>query len=323
MKVFNICVLQDLCNMSIMLGSFPVSCLYLFAMQLPYSHTFHMTVSQRLLLHIRSPCYIAAFPFHCHSTSVQHVSLSLSFVMSRLSALPGFLDPLTLLLLSLYLLRAAANNAYVNFSPAIYFSDNFGQSSASQAPLPSPPPPPPAELTTAVIQWVYNPYNPPTPQVNVITEAVAGPEAPNTVIWVQPAPSSTVAFEPATPIATFSCSAIGEPWWGCLDTERCSFDNGGSVACCPVGEFCKGVASYGNGAGPRPGLVLNVTSRGEKGVNISRDILIGASVLQALVVGYWLACTAHEDGIVSYFVGLATGCVVTSWILYCWVRGGD
>lgn len=252
--------------------------------------------------------------------------------MSRLPALPGFLTPFTLVLLSLYLLRAAANNTYVNFSPAIYFSDNVGQSSPSQAPLPSPPspspppppppPPPPAELTTAVTQWVYNPYNSPTPQANVVTEAVAGPEAPNTVTWVQPAPSPTVPFEPATPIATFSCSAIGEPWWGCLDTERCSFDDVGGVACCPVGEFCKGVASYGNGAGPRPGLVSNVISRGEKGVNNSRDILIGASVLQALVVGYWLACTAHEDGIVSYFVGLATGCVVTSWILYCWVRGG-
>jgi len=256
--------------------------------------------------------------------SHRHFSPSPSFVMLRISSLARLLNPLNLLLLSLYLLHVAANNAYVNFSPAIYLFDNISQSSPSQAPLPTPPPlpPPPVELPTAVTQWVYNPYNSPTPQVNVVTEAVTAPEAPNTVIWIPPAPSPTVPFEPANPIATFTCSAIGEPWWACLDTERCSFDDVGSVACCPIGEFCKGVASYGNGAGPRPGLVSNVISRGEKGVNISRDILIGASVLQALVVGYWVACTAHEDGTVSYFVGLATGCVLTCWILYCWVRGG-
>jgi len=229
-------------------------------------------------------------------------------------------------MLSLYLLQVAADNtAYINFSPAIYLFDNIGQSSPSQAPVPSPPSPPsppPSELTIAVTQWVYNPYNSPAPLVTVVTETVAYSEPPNTVVWVQPAPSQTVSFEPATPVATFDCSAIGEPWWACLDTERCSFDDVGSVACCPVGEFCKGVVSYGNGAGLRPGISSDLISKGEKGVNISRDILIAASVLQGVVVGYWFACTAHKDGGVSYFMGVTTGCVVTWWIWYSWLRGG-
>ncbi|MCJ1244018.1 hypothetical protein MMC30_001215 [Trapelia coarctata] len=244
--------------------------------------------------------------------------------MLRLSIVSGLFRPLAFLLLTLCFLRAAADNtAYLNFSPAIYLFDNISQSSPSQGSAPPPLSPPPSELATAVTQWVYNPYNSPTPQVTVVTETVAGQEAPNTVVWVQPAPSPTVPFEPATPIATFSCAAIGEPWWACLDTERCSFDDVGSVACCPVGEFCRGVASYGNGAGPRPGLGSGVISRGEKGVNISRNILIAASMLQGVVVGYWFACTAHEDGTVSYFMGVGTGFLVTWWIWYSWVRGGS
>ena len=220
--------------------------------------------------------------------------------MLRLPTVSSGLSSLAFLLLSLNLFPAAADNtAYVNFSPAIYIFNNIGQSTPSQAPVPSPPSPPPPQLTTAITQWVYSTYNSPTPQVGVVTVTIAGQETSNTAVWVQPAPSPTVPFEPATPVATFDCSAIGEPWWACLSTERCSFDDVGSVACCPVGEYCRGVVSYGNGAGLRPGIGAGEISGGAKGVKISRDILIAASVLQGVVVGYWFACTAHEDGAVS------------------------
>ena len=268
-----------------------------------------MTSTQGLLFYI---CHATPLPLRSIFLSIRPntpVPRS-SFAMMRLSTIRGLFGTLTLLLLTLQPLQTGADTAYVNFSPAIYLFDNFGQSSPSQTPLPSPPSPPPSELTTAVTQWVYpGQYSSPAPQATLVTETVAGQLTPNTIVWVEPAPSPTVPFEPATPIATFSCAAIGEPWWACLNTERCSFDDAGSIACCPVGDFCKGVASYGNGAGPRPGLGSEFLSGGEKGVNISRDILIGAVVLQAVVVGYWVACTVHE-GTVSYFVGITTGCVV-------------
>lgn len=61
----------------------------------------------------------------------------------------------------------------------------------------------------------------------------------------------TVPFSPAIPpncpTNTQSCSSIGEPSWCCTTAQHCAFDDAGDVACCPVGDFCRGVVEYGTG----------------------------------------------------------------------------
>ena len=76
--------------------------------------------------------------------------------------------------------------------------------------------------------------------------AASPPSAP--AIPPSTAPYSA-AVSPACPANTLSCDTIGEPSWCCTSTQRCAFDDGGDVACCPLGEFCKGTVSYGASAG--------------------------------------------------------------------------
>jgi hypothetical protein len=135
---------------------------------------------------------------------------------------------------------------YVTYSPAIYLT---------QAPSQASPPPNPGSGNTPV------PY---------ATE--------------QPEPSPTVEpYLPATPINLLSCARIGEPWWGCLSTENCEFDDAGDPACCPVGEFCRGVVDDGDGAGPRAGYGTGAWSAGTKAFNVSNELVL----LALLLVTIW------------------------------------
>lgn len=61
------------------------------------------------------------------------------------------------------------------------------------------------------------------------------------------------AIPPNCPTNTQSCSSIGEPSWCCTTAQHCSFDDAGDVACCPIGDFCRGVVDYGGGSGGTSG----------------------------------------------------------------------
>lgn len=56
----------------------------------------------------------------------------------------------------------------------------------------------------------------------------------------------SAATPPACPASHLSCDTIGEPSWCCTDAQHCAFDDGGSVACCPIGNFCHGTVDYGS-----------------------------------------------------------------------------
>ena len=184
---------------------------------------------------------------------------------------PSFLQ--FLLFTLLHLPRTGADTAYVTFSPAIYLFDNL-PSAVPSASLPAPYKP-----TTTAAQWANqdpytapspysfqgppSPYAPEPPSPYYVPAPVPPlPTYPDTVVLIEPPASPTVDFLPATPIATLSCAKIGEPWWGCLSSENCAFDDIGDVACCPVGQFCRGIVNYGNGAGPRGGDGSGTSSDG-------------------------------------------------------------
>ncbi|MCJ1472107.1 hypothetical protein MMC13_000754 [Lambiella insularis] len=142
------------------------------------------------------------------------------------------------------------NTLYISFNPAIYLFGNNPPSPSFLSPSPS----------------LYSPYALPSPSTNSPPYAPTtfptpyNPYAfpsliPSITPTPSPSPSTTTPFLPATPLATLSCAQVGEPWWGCLSTENCAFDDVGDVACYPVGDFCRGVVSNGNGAGPRAGEV--------------------------------------------------------------------
>ena len=63
-------------------------------------------------------------------------------------------------------------------------------------------------------------------------------------------PSTSTPFSPATepicPASHVSCDTIGEPSWCCSNAQHCAFDEGGSVACCPIGNFCHGTGKSSN-----------------------------------------------------------------------------
>lgn len=105
--------------------------------------------------------------------------------------------------------------------------------------------------STSTIQYVS--YQ---PAVNIIysdSSTSPPPPAPRP----QQGGAGTVPFSPAIPpncpTNTQSCSSIGEPSWCCTTAQHCAFDDAGDVACCPVGNFCRGVVDYGTGAASNGG----------------------------------------------------------------------
>lgn len=108
--------------------------------------------------------------------------------------------------------KSSPDTQYNTFYPAIYLS-------GSEPVAPSPPPAsaPPA----APIESSSSPLSSP----------ISAPFSP--------------AVPPACPVNNLSCDGIGEPSWCCTSSQRCAFDDGGDVACCPLGDFCEGIVNYG------------------------------------------------------------------------------
>ena len=116
--------------------------------------------------------------------------------------------------------EALPDTQYNTFYPAIYLSD--------AQPVAASPPPTPAPPATS-----------------------SEPSSPS-LISPGSAPYSP-AVPPVCPVNNLSCDGIGEPSWCCTSSQRCAFDDSGDVACCPLGDFCKGTVNYGAGGGSGTG----------------------------------------------------------------------
>ena len=102
-----------------------------------------------------------------------------------------------------------------------------------------------------------------------------------------PSSQSSVPFSAATPPACpashLSCDTIGEPSWCCTDAQHCAFDDGGSVACCPIGNFCHGTVDYGSvgvtgaGASGGGGATSAPDSQSNSGTEIQSGVTLTAS----------------------------------------------
>jgi hypothetical protein len=133
---------------------------------------------------------------------------------------------LSLLLLAFPLFRtiSAGSVVYVNYQPAVYIVV------ANTGPGSSPPPSSGSGSGSSSSSG---------------TGSGAGPGA-----GAPPSTPPTVPFSPATPPVCpsdhQSCDTVGEPSWCCTTAQHCAFDDGGDVACCPVGDFCRGTVNYGS-----------------------------------------------------------------------------
>lgn len=105
--------------------------------------------------------------------------------------------PLLLLLLCPHIISASTIN-YINYQPAVNIViANSGPGDSAGAPSPGGGGSPPITPTAV-------PFSP--------------------------------ASAPICPASHISCDTIGEPSWCCTGAQHCAFDEGGSVACCPVGK---------------------------------------------------------------------------------------
>lgn len=213
--------------------------------------------------------------------------------MAQTSNIPGltfsYVSSFRLLLLISH--RATASIYYVSFSPAIYIYENGISNPTAPAGAPSglpsiptttpsspaaTPSSLPALLSPTNDPSPSDPYNPQTPspspqaqpsnsKLPTYTPPPSSAPVPfGLSVTAIPPSSGLLPYNPTTPLtseATVSCATIGEPWWVCTSTKRCAFDDAGDMACCPVGEFCRGIIMYGAGAGP---MYVGRTSGGEK-----------------------------------------------------------
>ena len=90
-----------------------------------------------------------------------------------------------------------------------------------------------------------------------------------------------------------------------MSSQRCAFDDGGDVACCPLGDFCKGTVNYGAGdaSGPGGGApsggtgIGRVTAGGEGGSTASMNQGSGGQGVETAGEG---AVLWHSKAIGSY-----------------------
>ena len=105
-------------------------------------------------------------------------------------------------------------------------------------------------------------------------------------------------FQPAVPLLTSThvcpsstpsqCTSVGELWWCCPASSRCVWDESGDPCCCPVGEVCWGMVSYGDGVTvytTNPSTSSSKDGPNEEGSRNGSSVCYGCQVVQVHASG--------------------------------------